>query len=162
MANKKPKKQTKKTEFNAISPVKIGRPTDYNELLANRICDIISTSNKGLSSICMAEDMPHRSTIHRWLNENKTFKDIYARAKEDQADFLAEEILEIADHTDEDHTPFTGSNVVNRDRLRVDTRKFIMAKVKPKVWGDKIDVTTDGEKIAPIDYSEFIKKVKDA
>lgn len=135
---------------------KIGRPTDYTEALAERICDKISTSNISLRTLCKQEDMPHVTTILRWLREKESFRTQYARAKEEQADFLAEEMLEIADDGSNDtiHTEkgdIENKEWTNRSKLRVDTRKFIAAKLKPKKYGDKIDLTTNGENInAPV------------
>jgi hypothetical protein len=60
---------------------------------------------------------------------------------------MADEILEISDHREEDHTPFTGMNVVQRDRLRIDTRKWLLSKLEPKKYGDKVDVTSGNEPI---------------
>lgn len=75
---------------------------------------------------------------------------------------MAEEILDIADDAtndwmadnyDEGKTPgyeLNGENI-QRSKLRVDTRKWLMAKMKPKRYGDKLDVTTDGKALpAPI------------
>ena len=69
--------------------------------------------------------------------------DRYARAKADQADFLAEELLEIADDSAEDEI-FTeegkrleNREFINRSRLRVDTRKWIACKLLPKIYGEK-------------------------
>jgi hypothetical protein len=93
----------------------------------------------------------------QWLRDKEDYSNQYARAKEDQADYLAEEILEIADDSsgDTDYTE-TGKIVMNaefvaRSRLKVDARKWIAAKLKPKKYGDKVDVTTDGKSInAPV------------
>lgn len=123
-------------------PKKIGRPSLYSKKIADKICLLIATSSKGLRAICKDNPgLPDYATIFKWLRESdkQYFIDSYARAREDQADFLADEMMEISDHTEEDHTAFTGINVVNRDRLRIDTRKWIAAKLKPKKYADKID-----------------------
>lgn len=85
--------------------------------------------------------MPAASTIFKWLASNEEFAEQYARAKEAQADAMADEIVDIAD----------GDNGADpqRDRLRVDARKWVAAKLKPKKYGDKLDVTSGGEKLAP-------------
>jgi hypothetical protein len=67
----------------------------------------------------------------------------YTRAREAQADYLADEIISISDHSEEDHTAFTGANVVQRDKLRVEARKWIAAKLKPKKYGDKVEVESN-------------------
>ena len=71
-----------------------------------------------------------------WLADEKKvdFRHKYARAREDQADTLFDEIITIAD------LPVTCNEDVTRNRLRVDARKWIVAKLKPRKYGDKIDV----------------------
>jgi len=110
-----------------------GRPKfEYTEQLANEICKAIATSEKGLHLLCKANDhWPHVDTVHQWILNNKEFSEKYTRAREEQANFLAEQILEIADNESGD---------VLRDKLRTDTRKWVAARLAPKKWGDKIEV----------------------
>lgn len=98
--------------------------------------------------------MPAMRTVLNWLSEGDSedgreeFKDFlrqYTRAREAQADVLADEIIEIAEHSEEDHTAFTGINVIQRDKLRIEARKWIASKLKPKKYGDKIDMSHAGE-----------------
>jgi hypothetical protein len=119
--------------------MKMGRPTKYNSDIANQICTLISTSHKSLRTVGKEVGVDV-SNILRWINENKEFREQYARAKEEQADYLVEDMLDISEHTEEDHTAFTGANVVQRDRLRIETRKWIASKLKPKKYGDKLDI----------------------
>jgi hypothetical protein len=104
------------------------------------------------------KNVPSHTTVENWLHEDKEFLARYARAKEDQADYLVEEMLQIADDSSEDEifieaedgSGQTAKRVCNkefiaRSRLRVDTRKFIAAKLKPKKYGEKVDMTTGGE-----------------
>lgn len=84
----------------------------------------------------------------------------YTRAKEESADAMADEILDIADDGSNDYMTVTygeeereviNHEALQRSKLRVDTRKFLMAKMKPKRYGDKLDLTTDGKELpAPI------------
>jgi hypothetical protein len=81
----------------------------------------------------------------RWIEAHPDFRNQYARAREAQADRMAEEILEIADdgrndtYTDEDGNERTNQEIVARSRLRVDARKWLAAKMAPKKYGDKIE-----------------------
>jgi hypothetical protein len=123
----------------------MARPTIYTDEIALEICMAIASSNRGIKPLC--EKNPHwpsHSTIRKWIFENKEFSDKYELAKQEQADFISDEILEIADHTEEDHTAFIGSNVVQRDRLRIDARKWIASKLKPKKYGDRLDLNHEG------------------
>lgn len=128
---------------------KIGRPSIFTQEIADIICDRISTSNASLRTICSEEGMPGVTTVLRWVRENESFRQQYARAKEQQADFLAEEMMEIADDSskdilkDSEGNEYENKEFVNRSRLRVDTRKWIASKLKPKKYGDslKLDQT---------------------
>lgn len=135
---------------------KRGRPTDYTKELADKICSQLS-EGISLRTVCKEKDMPDKSTVFRWLREIKEFCDQYARAKEESADAMAEDVLDIADDgandfieiEREDGGTFTKVNQehINRSRLRVDTRKWIMSKMKPKKYGEKVDVTSGGKTI---------------
>jgi len=128
----------------------IGRPTDYSKELAELICERVA-GGEGLVKICKSEDMPHRSTVMRWLIKNKDFSDIYAQARDYQADYYFEEILEIADGGDGDMlldaegnpTGKVNHENINRSRLRVDARKWIVARLAPKKYGDQVQFDTE-------------------
>jgi len=138
-----------------------GRPSDYSEEIADLICTDIATSSKSLKTICEQEGMPNAVTVMRWLRVHDEFRNQYARAKEDQADFLAEEMIDIADDGSNDLMTITkgdisyemeNKEVTNRSKLRVETRKWIASKLKPKKYGEKLDLTSDGEKLGFLDF----------
>lgn len=122
----------------------IGRPTDYTEELADHICERLC-DGESLRAICSGEGMPNRATVFRWLAAHETFRDQYARAREEQAETMADEIVGISDET-EVTTKHEGEEIrlsldataVARNRLRVDARKWVAAKLKPKKYGDKL------------------------
>jgi hypothetical protein len=130
-----------------------GRPTDYNQALADTICEAIS-EGRSLREICREEDMPSKASIFRWLGLHKEFSDQYARAREEQAESLADEIVHLADTASNpvmvDGIPLLdseGNPVLLADtasiahaRLRVDARKWVASKLKPKRYGDKLDI----------------------
>lgn len=132
-----------------------GRPTKFTQEIAEGICERIASSNDGLSKICKEFDVS-TVTVFAWLKDNAEFLNTYTRAREAQADFLADEIIEIADDSRNDTvTIMKGDTAIeienkewtSRSKLRVEARKWVAAKLKPKKYGDKIDVTTDGDKI---------------
>lgn len=132
-----------------------GRPSLYSEQLVDEICEKIATSNKGLHTILSEnEAFPSFSTVFNWLSQpdKKYFLDKYTHARELQAEFLADEMIKIADDSsnDTEQTEFgekENKEWTNRSRLRVETRKWIASKLKPKVYGDKIDITTKDQPI---------------
>lgn len=122
-----------------------GNPSTYTEEKANAICELIATTSKSMKKICEEVGVSYGTHL-RWVSEREDYREKYARAKEDQADFLADELLEIADENSRDaKTP----QAIQRDRLRIDTRKFIAAKLKPKKYGERLDLTSDGNEIKP-------------
>jgi hypothetical protein len=126
-----------------------GRPSiPFNQEIADRLCEALSTSNKSTSTILKDlgkdGDTVGLTTIFKWLNDNEEFAKQYARGKEEQADFLAEEMIDIADDSsldvafNDEGKPFIYHEHINRSKLRVDTRKWIASKLKPKKYGDRI------------------------
>lgn len=152
-----------------------GRPTDFSDELAASICFEIA-EGRSLRSVCRDKGMPHMSTIFRWLGEKDkaTFKEQYARACEERTEAMAEDILDIADDgtndyvtrstNDGDEYQVVDKDNIQRSRLRVDTRKWLMSKMKPKKYGDKIDVTSAGERITqpPLIVSDVGAPVNEA
>lgn len=152
--------------------MKTGRPEKYTEELANKILDEIATTSRSLRTICKDNGLAV-STLLLWLKDDEEFSTQYARAKESQADLLAEEILAIADAelkttdvTIYENSEGGGSSKTTRDniqraRLMIDSRKWLASKLKPKKYGD----TKPEEETTPEDsntYEDFMKKIKDA
>lgn len=131
----------------------MARPSDYNKEITTEICIRLGLG-ESLREICSDDDMPSKTTVMRWLAAHSEFRDQYASAREAQADYFAEEILEIADdgsndwmeRKNKDGSTYEVENheVLNRSRLRVDTRKWLMARMAPKKYGDKIETTVQG------------------
>jgi hypothetical protein len=110
--------------------------TTFSEEVVCRICEAIATSSKGLKALCEArDDLPSWQTVMAWLNRYPDFQEQYARAKQRQMELLAEEILEICD------APAGDTVQVQKARLQVETRKWIMSKLLPKKYGERIDVS---------------------
>ena len=140
---------------------KHGRPEIYSKEIADQICEEIATSTKSLRTICAQEGMPSVRTVLRWLREDKDgFCAQYARAKEEQADFMVEEMIDIADDGSNDLMTITkgdasyemeNKEVTNRSKLRVHTRKWIASKLKAKKYGDKVDIEHTGKDGGPIE-----------
>jgi len=104
--------------------------------------------------ICIDPEMPASSSIYEHLIESKAFAEQYARAREAQMEAMADEILDIADDGSNDYMTITKGDesynvedkeVTNRSRIRVDARKWLMSKLNPKKYGDKIDHNVTGE-----------------
>jgi len=76
------------------------QPIPYNEQIADQVCDAIATQSKGLGQIIDELQLNvSPSLIYKWIAQNESFRERYARAKADQARVLADEITQIADST---------------------------------------------------------------
>lgn len=132
----------------------VGRPTDYSQNIADLICERLA-DGESLRSICEDEALPARSTVFRWLSLHPEFSDQYARAREAQADAIFDDILEIADDGRNDwmeRQNADGENIgwrengeaLRRSALRVDARKWMAGKLRPKKYSDKLDLNVSG------------------
>lgn len=137
-----------------------GRPSKYTMELAETICEQIALGNS-LRAVCKQDGMPAMASVFKWLREHDDFSEQYARACEERTEAMAEDILDIADDGTNDYIEIERSDgstyetinreVLQRSRLRVDTRKWLMSKMKPKKYGERIDMTTNGKDLpAPI------------
>ena len=144
----------------------IGRPTKYTPALGDAICERL-IQGETLRQVCADEGMPDKSTVCRWLlnvREPKldVFRDQDAKAREAQMDHYADEIIEIADDGTNDwiererdgetETVLNGEHI-NRSRLRVDTRKWLMSKIGKK-YRDKQEIEHSGTVNAFITFEE--------
>ena len=137
----------------------MGRPCEFNQDIADEICERLM-NGESLRKICEPDTMPNRSTVFRWLAKANragidecyvNFRDQYTRAKEEQADAIFDECLAIADDATNDYIERQGEDGttayrlngehVQRSKLRIDTRKWMAGKLRPKKYGDKLDVT---------------------
>lgn len=122
-----------------------GRPTVYTRAIADLICKRIA-SGMSLRQACADEDIPPASTVRGWVVDDiDGFAERYTRARMLLAEHWADELVEIADDSSRDMVltkegEKLDSEHVQRSRLRVDTRKWIIARMLPKVYGDKIDL----------------------
>ena len=126
-----------------------GRPSLYTPELAARICEELA-SGQSLRSICERNDMPASSTVFLWLSKLPEFSEQYARAREAQANVMAEEILSIADGSSNEAIP--------KAKLQVDTRKWLMSKMAPKKYGEKITQEQTGADGGPIVNKHIVER----
>ncbi|WP_283149000.1 hypothetical protein [Silvimonas soli] len=148
----------------------MARPTRYTNAMAERICERLM-GGESLRRICKSDDTPDQATVYRWLNQNKSFREQYTRAREVQADTLADEIIDIADdgindsYVDEDSgAERTNYDVIARSKLRVDARKWLAGKMAPKKYGEKIQQELSGpggEPLAPPVFNVTFGKQED-
>jgi hypothetical protein len=125
----------------------MGRPSTFTQAIADEICERLA-EGESLRAICAGDDMPNKATVFKWLIADKAFSDQYARAREAQADALADEIVYIADTPQigqKSVSKATGLEITEADmiehrRLQVDARKWMTGKLAPKKYGDKQEI----------------------
>jgi transposase-like protein len=128
---------------------------EERKALAESIILDIAERHKSARAACKKHDVKTSSFL-RWVRESEEIANKYMRAMELRQDALFDEIIEIADSQendvsiDADGNKTINHNIVQRNRLQIDARKWSLAKMNPRKYGDKVDVTTDGEKINQI------------
>lgn len=147
-----------------------GRPTTYTQELADNICEQLALGYS-LRTVCKADGMPAIASIFNWFRSQPGFLEQYEKAKQESTDAMAEDLLDIADNGTNDWMEsedrfgnigwkLNGENI-QRSRLRADTRKWLMAKMKPKKYGDKLDVTSDGKALPQPIYGGISLKTEE-
>lgn len=126
----------------------MARPTDYNQQLAQEICERL-VNGESLRAIARDPAMPDKVTLLRWLTKHDEFRTQYVHARDLQAEGDFDEIEELAATA----TPESVQVV----KLQVDTRKWVLARKAPKKYGDRVMHAGDGE--SPL---QVIIKGKDA
>jgi hypothetical protein len=125
----------------------VGRKsTTFTQKIADLICERLA-AGESLRAICRDEGMPTEAAVRLWARDDvQGFASQYAHARSLGYERLADELLEIADdgssdtYVDDKGNERTDADVVARSRLRVDTRKWLLSKMLPKVYGEKLDV----------------------
>lgn len=148
----------KKRELEELDYLTKSYTGHYTYELAEAICNEVANGTS-LKAICRVEGMPARSAVMGWMRDHEEFEILYTRAKEWSTEAMADDIMEIADNSSNDfipdnymqgHTPGfrVDSEHINRSRLRVETRKYLMAQLKPRKYGAHVDVTSNGKDMA--------------
>jgi hypothetical protein len=156
----------RKTKSVVVAKKPVGRPSIYTPALAATICERLA-SGESLRSICTSPGMPSWFIVHRWLLDGKhlDFYQQYVHAREVQADFYAEEIVQIADtpmvgvktKTDENgNVETTEGDMIDHRRLRVDARKWTAARLAPKKYGDRSALEHSGPGGGPMQFQPVI------
>jgi hypothetical protein len=115
----------------------VGRLSTFTQKLADEICERLG-NGEPLAQICRDEKMPSLSTVYRWQEEREDFSGNIARARDAGYDHIATDGLMIVDDVDEDPAS---------RRVRADYRLKLLAKWDAKRYGDKLDLTSGGERL---------------
>jgi hypothetical protein len=139
-----------------------GRPSSYTPEKAAAICGRLA-AGEPLVRICRDESLPDVVTVYRWIAAYEDFRNMYARAREDQADTLADEIADIADENPR-AVPVYGREgelvEIKIDtafeawrKTRIDARKWSAAKLKPRKYGEKLELAGDPDRPMKMEFA---------
>ena len=125
----------------------------YDEAIGIAICQRL-IEGQTIKKICKDPDLPSERTVYRWLAAERTFWQLYARAREAQMEKWSDDVVEIADDASNDYIDRAGKDgevervfdpeAVQRAKLRIDTRKWLMSKLAAQRYGDRVDVNLSG------------------
>ena len=132
-----------------------------NELF-EKICDRIA-QGEALKHITKEDSMPSRTEFYRWVDESEEKRGLYTRACEERAETIFDEILDIADDGSNDFMKIVkgdieyeveNKEVTNRSKLRVEARKWVLSRMLPRKFGDKLQVEQTVKKLVLLDGTE--------
>lgn len=115
----------------------VGRPSKFSQTLADDICARIA-NGESLRNICRDKSMPDKTTVLRWVDDNNDFCDQYARACARREDSFFDDLIEIADSVTADAAE------VAKARVQIDARKWVLSRMNPKKYGDRVQQEVSG------------------
>ena len=147
-----------------------GYSDEQREIIVRAICENVIENKLSFTQAVNVSPISYVSFFN-WISESDKLKELYNYAREIRSDILFEEIIDIADTTEIGETikdtpvgitTETGDMLGHR-KLKIDARKWVIAKMQPKKYGDKLDLTTDGEKLqSSAPTIVFVDKFDDA
>jgi len=148
---------------NPIQPRPAGRPSDYTEALADEIVSRM-TMGESMVQIAASDHMPDRVTIYRWMDRNPEFATRCARAREGLADYLVDEIENLAKNATKENLEIV--------KLQVSVAQWRAMKMAPRLYGDKRfnentgpgggPIVTENRNITTIDATQLTQEQRDA
>jgi len=122
---------------------------EFTQEIADIICDRIM-DGESLRSIARDPTMPTKTSVLKWLIRVPSFATQYARAREVQADGMVDEMLDISDDAQNDWMTKRGLQVpdneaIQRSKLRIDTRRWVASKMRPKKYGERVGTDEPGD-----------------
>lgn len=134
------------------------KAVEFSQELFDRICELIA-SGGSVRSVCAAAGMPDRMTFNRWRKMTPALQAQYDQACLDRADVIFDEVLEIADECRVGEKRVTKANgdvevteidMVERARVQIDARKWVLARMNRKKYGDHVANEHSGPDGGPI------------
>lgn len=117
----------------------MARPSEYNFKICEEICDEIANGKNIIKILESKNEFPSWPTFRRWKNENEELRTLYVNSQQDKGIALENEIDDTMQLLKEGMIDASTANVL------IQTLKWKMAKFYPKLFGEKIDHTTNGK-----------------
>jgi hypothetical protein len=137
-----------------ITDVKVKRS---REAVMTEVCELLEKGVSLQRACATISDAPTAGTVLDWVEKYPAMAEQYAYARSVGYKLLADEIIAISDEADvearyqnEDVKLVLDATAVARNRLRIDTRKWMLSKMLPKVYGDKITSEVTGANGGPV------------
>lgn len=136
----------------------MGRHTEFTKEMGDRICELVSINKIGIERLCEKyPELPEFQTIYKWRNNNPDFDEQYVAAKGYNIKYVGEGLLDDATAPipekhyfyDEKGNKKVDPGYIQLKRLEIDTKKFIIAKLLPKIWGDRSQLTDEDKAMVP-------------
>jgi hypothetical protein len=114
----------------------------YTKEVGSEICRLISCGKSLVQACAINGGTPSRDTFYSWLHKHAELREMYDLANTLGLEAMADDVIAVADEV----KVVDSMEAINRARLRVDARKWIMAKRNPKKWGDNISLGAEDGK----------------
>jgi|688.fasta_scaffold100312_2 hypothetical protein len=120
---------------------------DWPKLWPEILRDIGNGSS--LITAIKKEGYPTYDSVQKYMRANPEIRRLYDEAIEARADYLAESLIDISEEKPPEGLDGPQLSAwINQMKIRIDTRKWTAAKLRPKAWGDKIDVSVTHTQIS--------------
>ena len=126
-----------------------GRPTIYTESLAAKICQRIA-DGESIRAICNDPNIPSTTTVFRWIASEKCkgFRELYEASMQIRLETLGDGLIDLADAPIERNAAGAiDSAAVQIRRLQIETRRWILSKLLPRKYGDRMNLDHQGDGI---------------
>ena len=130
----------------------MARLTEYNYDLCVEICDLVANGSHIIDALNSNDNYPSWSTFRRWKRDNDELQTLYTRSIQDKSEMVIFEINQTMN--DLKNKTIDASQA----RVLIDTYKWLASKYYPKMFGDKLDLTSKDEKIENKDPLELLKE----
>jgi len=125
------------------------------------ICNLLVEPGAALTHICRMEGMPSIDVFYRWIHQNPEYAERYWEARKTQAMAFSDMLWSVASDSSNDFKDGKlQKDHIMRDRLKVDTLKFICAKLLSHMFGDNKSVTVDVSHVHTLDDDQLNNQIK--